>query len=257
MPGLARSAKEAFRFLLPRTVRPHRILAGPLRGATLYTSWHDYPGAILGRTERPLLDWLRRHVLPGETWLDIGAHYGYTSLALGGLTGPRGRVFAFEPVARSAACIRRTMKANALDHVRVVDIGLSNAPEIETAELPLFRGMADRTLAGRVAEAESIRHVALTAIWPELAAGNPVFHGVKIDVQAMELEVLLGMQPLLIGFRPKIVLEFHQGVSRPAVTECLSACGYQLPGMAVSPAAPHDGSYPDDESFAFFPEVRR
>ena len=74
--------KETIRELLPRRLKAHRILAGPLRGAKIVTSWHDYPGAILGRTERPLLGWFQANVQPGQTWLDIGAHYGYTAIAL-------------------------------------------------------------------------------------------------------------------------------------------------------------------------------
>src|SRR2546425_11546720 len=91
------SLKRRLRFLLPRRIRPHRILRGRLRGYRIVTSWHDYPGAILGRTERPLLDWFEQNVEVGETWLDIGAHYGYTAIALSRLVGPAGRVFAFEP----------------------------------------------------------------------------------------------------------------------------------------------------------------
>ena len=89
--------KAQIRRFMPRSVRPHRILAGRLRGYRIVTSWHDYPGAILGRTERPLLDWFDGHVRPGETWLDVGAHYGYTAIALSRLVGPQRRVFAFEP----------------------------------------------------------------------------------------------------------------------------------------------------------------
>src|SRR3954465_4692650 len=92
-----RSLKALVRRVLPRSLRPHTILAGPLQGARIYTSWHDYPGAILGTTERPLLDWFRRNVSPGETWIDVGAHYGYTAIALCRLVGPTGRVVAFEP----------------------------------------------------------------------------------------------------------------------------------------------------------------
>src|SRR5206468_10103171 len=103
-----RSLKEYFRRFLPKTVRPHRILAGRLRGLRIVTSWHDYPGAILGRTERPLLDWFERNVRAGETWLDVGAHYGYTAIALSRLVGLRGRVFAFEPVVATAGCSMRS-----------------------------------------------------------------------------------------------------------------------------------------------------
>src|SRR5947209_667206 len=106
--------KEAVRSALPAKLRPHSILAGPLRGASIYTSWHDYPGAILGTTERPLLEWFGRNVLPGETWIDIGAHYGYTAIALCRLVGPAGRVFAFEPVLSTAGCVARTRELNSL-----------------------------------------------------------------------------------------------------------------------------------------------
>jgi len=79
--------------LLPRTIRPRHILGGPLRGAWLVTSWHDYSGGLMGRTERALLEWFQRHVRPGDTWLDVGAHYGYTAFALARMVGPRGRVY--------------------------------------------------------------------------------------------------------------------------------------------------------------------
>ena len=60
---MTKSLKSQVRQFLPRSMRPHSILAGPLRGASIYTSWHDYPGAILGTTERPLLEWFSRNVL--------------------------------------------------------------------------------------------------------------------------------------------------------------------------------------------------
>src|SRR5947209_1348739 len=69
--------KDFARKALSRRVRPHRILFGRLRGRMIVTSWHDYPGALLGSTERPLLEWFYMNVHLGETWIDVGAHYGY------------------------------------------------------------------------------------------------------------------------------------------------------------------------------------
>src|SRR6266705_5856989 len=97
-----RTLKEQLRRFMPSTVRAHRILGGRLRGYRIVTSWHDYPAAILGRTERALLGWFERNVAAGETWLDVGAHYGYTAIALSRLVGTQGRVFAFEPMAATA-----------------------------------------------------------------------------------------------------------------------------------------------------------
>jgi len=86
-----RRIKFILRTLLPRAIRQHLILGGPLRGCRIVTSWHDYPAAITGRTERPLLEWFAENVKKGETWLDIGAHYEYTAIGLCRLVGAAGK----------------------------------------------------------------------------------------------------------------------------------------------------------------------
>src|SRR5437762_14208121 len=107
--------KSTLRKLAPRSIRPLRILRGPLRGRIIVTSFHDYPGAIFGRTERPLLQWLRDNVRSGETWLDVGAHYGYTAIAMAELVGRTGRVYAFEPSVPTAGHLTKTRELNHLE----------------------------------------------------------------------------------------------------------------------------------------------
>ena len=68
--------------------------------------------------------------------------------------------------------------------------------------------------------------VGLDAIWDGIADGNPVVHGIKIDVQGMELDALRGMRRLLSRHRPKIVLEIHRDVPRDDVLALLESCGY-------------------------------
>ena len=119
--------KGVIRCSLPRSLRRHTILGGPLRGNLIVTSWHDYPAAILGRTERPLLDYFKGNVREGETWLDIGAHYGYTAIALSRLVGPSGRVFAFEPMLNTSGCISRTRFLNNLQQYAVGIVTVSHA----------------------------------------------------------------------------------------------------------------------------------
>lgn len=139
--------KKNVRRLLPRAIKPHHIRAGPLSGYQIVTSWHDYPAAIMGNTERPLLDWFSREVKPGETWLDIGAHYGYTAIALAHFVGARGRVFAFEPMLASAGCIAQTRQLNDLAQLTVVPFALGNTHGMALEQLPIVRGMLDSTLA--------------------------------------------------------------------------------------------------------------
>ena len=245
--------KERVRSLLPRTVRPHRILAGPLRGAWLVTSWHDYPGGLTGRTERPLLEWFARHVRAGDTWLDVGAHVGYTAFALGRLVGPAGRVFAFEPVPVSAGCVDQGRLLNHLPQITVIPFGLGAPDSLEVRRLALTRGMADAT---RTMTAASVATpvARFDWIWPMIAGADAPVHGIKIDVQGMEIETLDGMRGALQRWRPKLVVELHAGVSRDDVLTLLAEAGYSRDAVPIEPArGERTPRFLDDRSYAFNP----
>lgn len=240
--------KEAVRRLLPERQKMHRIHGGPLAGHRIYTSWYDYPGAIRGDTESPLLKWFARNVKSGETWLDVGAHYGFTALALSGLVGAEGRVIAFEPVLATAGCLARTREANRLSQLQIVPMGLSTDPGIVPARLPVHRGMADSSVA--VADwYETILVTGFDGLWESLSGGNPAIHGVKIDVQGMEGAVLAGMASTLRLWHPKLVIEFHAGVDRAPVLDLLETCGYS---RQCEPVEPEFGdAIENDKSYAF------
>lgn len=245
--------REWLRSVLPRAIRPRRIMGGPLRGAWLVTSWHDYSAGLTGRTERALLDWFQDHVQPGETWLDVGAHYGYTAFALARRVGPGGRVFTFEPVAATAGFMDRGRELNGLSQITVVPLGLGSAETLEIRRLPLTRGMADSTLPpGGRQPVVTVPVARFDWVWPLLHRGDPTIHGVKIDVQGMELEVLSGMREALAAWRPRLVLELHAGVDRGRLLSLLQDFGYTTPAVAVDPVREERTPlFLDDRSYAF------
>ena len=247
--------KSLLRAVMPRTIRPRRILAGPLRGAWLVTSWHDYPAGLSGRTERRLLDWFAASVRPGETWIDVGAYYGYTALALARIVGPTGRVVAFEPVTATAGCLDQGLAINRLTQVTVLPFGLGAAETLETRRLVVTRGMADATLPPDSSRPlVDIPVVRFDWIWPLLRRSAGPLHGIKIDVQGMEVEVLEGMTETLSRWRPKLVVELHPGVSRTRVMAVLQACGYSHDAVAIeSPSGETAPRFLDDRSYVFHP----
>ncbi len=244
-----RRLKEVVRRALPARVKDHRVLFGRLRGAHLVTSWHDYPGALLGRTEKPLLEWFARNVGDSETWLDVGAHYGYTAIALSRLVGQKGRVFAFEPVLSTAGCIARTRELNRLQQLTVVPFALHQDHGLKTSELPTVRGMADSTI---VDSGWSERFIAtsLDTLWPSLCGSQARVDGIKIDVQGMEFGALRGMREILTQWTPKLVIEFHSRVDRRPILKLLHGCGYSV---SCEPIEQGDTSeiLLDDHSYAF------
>jgi FkbM family methyltransferase len=248
---LKRFLSDALRPILPKRTSVRVILFGPLRGARIHTSWHDYPGAILGTTERKLLLWFQKNVKTGETWLDVGAHYGYTAIALSRLVGPTGRVFAFEPVQATAASLERTRAANALEQLTVVPIALNDQPRPRMLHVPSIRGMAVSTSSSGEA-LETIFSISLDIYWPELAASGTRIDGIKIDVQGMELHVLKGMRRLLEIWTPKLVIEFHPGVNRGLVLDLLASAGYSTACQAINDNL--KGELADDRSYFFTPD---
>jgi FkbM family methyltransferase len=236
---------------LPRAIRPHRILTGPLRGSQIVTSWHDYPAAILGYTESPLIGWFKENVVQGETWLDIGAHYGYTAIALNRLVGKAGRVFAFEPTLSTAGSLVQTGLLNHFTDLTVVPVALGAPLELKLCRLPTVRGMADSTV--QCGESfETILVARLDWLWPQICGVRKEIEGVKIDVQGMETEVLEGMSNLLRQYRPKLVVEFHHGVIRERVLDLIEAAGYTRRGIPIEPTGVETApQYIDNQNYAF------
>jgi FkbM family methyltransferase len=240
--------KKLLRSLLPKRLKPHTIRRGPNRGRVIVTSWHDYPGAILGYTEANLLTWLARNVGQGETWLDIGAHYGYTAIALADCVGPTGRVFAFEPMVGTAGCLSAARSLNRLTWLTVVPLGLGADPGLRTQTVATVRGMADRTMPD--GSTDQICVACFDEIWPSLSGHVPTIHGIKIDVQGAEHDVILGMRDHLANSMPTLVVELHSGVDRTKIVDLLQTLGYRSAGMPVS-GGPPGPPYLDDHSYVF------
>lgn len=246
--------KHLLRPLLSRTHTAHRILTGPLARAKIVTSWRDYPAAIVGYAERELTAWLLQHVQPGETWLDVGAHYGYTSLSMCHRTGSGGRVFAFEPSLSSAGCIARTRLANRYWWWTVCPFALDDSPAPAMHELPWVRGMIDSQITPDAADGtERFMSVAFDAVWPGIAGADQRVHGIKMDVQGMELSALRGMRELLGRHRPILVLEIHAGVDRDQIIKILVTAGYSPKPEPIEKGATDFFDPNSNYSFVFRP----
>ena len=250
--SMGKNLKSTLRSVVPRQLKKHRILAGPLRGSWIVTSWQHYHTGIIGSTEPSLIKWFERTVLPGETWLDIGANYGYTTMALRRLVGKQGRVFAFEPKLSTSGCLSQTVLLNKLPEVTVVPMGLGSPDTFELKQLVTFGGMVASNLT--VGDStETIVVARLDWIWPRICGSAQRIDGVKIDVQGMEMDVLQGMKGLLNSDRPKLVVEVHGGVDRTALLDLLEGCGYNRRGTPIYsvPGEERDPQYYDNFSYAF------
>lgn len=237
LPGAARRAAEGTspgRLGLAAAQRvidtgPLPISGGPGRGllvspATLPLTHIQAYGIARGTVEPEVQEALRRTVAPGATVYDIGANIGFFTLLSARLTGPGGRVVAFEPSPPAIPGLRANVALNALDHVDVVERAVAAEPgraELLQVGQHSWSHLADR---GWHPETTAVVEVDVTTVDAEVAAGRPAPDVVKIDVEGSEIAVLDGMRDTLAHARPALVIELHS--TNREVMDLLDAAGY-------------------------------
>ncbi len=152
-------------------------------------------------------------ILPGDSFVDVGASIGWFTLLAGRLVGRGGQVFAFEPEPENVAWLRHNVRRNDLPHVRVENMA---AAEV-TGEGWLYRSpdpLGDHRIyksddAGLPLPIELIR---LDNYFATLPSPLDV---VKIDTRGAELRVLAGFRERLCEDRPAMLIElWNDGLER-------------------------------------------
>lgn len=179
----------------------------------LYLRMHRIGG--MGRDERARLS---HYIRPGMTIVDVGANVGLYTVLLSRLVGPAGRIVAFEPDPELFAQLQHNCALNECTNVTTHNLALGRRAD----RLVLHRMIAnsgDNHLGeggSRVFRRDiEIQVVALGEFTPDLRPDL-----VKIDVQGWELEVLLGMERLLLA-SPRTELYFEywpEGLRRAGST---------------------------------------
>jgi hypothetical protein len=91
-------------------------------------------------------------------------------------------------------------------------------------------------------------------LWPLVNGTHAAIHGIKIDIQGMEIEALDGMRDAIARWRPRIVVELHAGVSRERMLALLGEIGYSSHAVAIGAIRNQRHTrLLDDQSYAFEP----
>jgi FkbM family methyltransferase len=208
---------------------PVPVTGGHARGlllepSTLPLTHVQAYGIVRGSVEPEVQEALRRVVAPGATVYDVGANIGFFTLLCARLTGPTGRVVAFEPSPPAIPGLRANVALNGLAHVEVVERAVAAEPgraRLLQVGQHSWSHLEDR---GRHPDTTAVVDVEVTTIDGEVAAGRAVPDVLKVDVEGSEIAVLEGMRETLAEHRPVLVVELH-GTNRE-VMDLLDAAGY-------------------------------
>ncbi len=139
-----------------------------------------------------------------ETFIDIGASYGYFSLLTSYLGCPR--VLAFEPNHLLQQFIQESCNLNMLHNISLYPVALSNTCEKRILNFPLYETSSGGFLpfnSGTDIHSFEVSCSCLDNYIDQIK--SPAF--LKIDVEGHELEVFQGAVKVLTSIRPSIFWE--------------------------------------------------
>lgn len=167
--------------------------------------------------ETHIVAWIRQSLRPGDTFFDIGAHYGWTAIVAADCVRRFGRVVAFEASPALVDVLGYHKRWNRLKCTDIVPKAVSNASQ---DNVPLFLvngGLSYRN--SLTTEAEDVPYLspdAKSKIYvPSISLDNFCLESglipdvIKIDVEGAELFVLDGAKRTISAFSPILIVGVH------------------------------------------------
>ncbi|MGH9047777.1 MAG: FkbM family methyltransferase [Acidimicrobiales bacterium] len=158
-----------------------------------------------GGYEPEVLAALQRTLRPGDTFVDVGASFGYFSTRIGRHVGPEGKVISFEPGPQNQSLLLLNLTANAVTGAEVHQVALSDRPGLFTYSRSGANGVIS-VFGGDPRELSNHDLVRASTLDHEIAR-RPV-HAIKVDAEGAEGLVLHGGRTILRDARPTVVFEF-------------------------------------------------
>lgn len=194
---------------------------------------------FLGEYEPESTECVRRHVRPGMTTLDIGSNFGWYSIVMGHLVGPRGRVYAFDISPDLMASLEKSVRLNGLENVVYLTRAAVGA---HPGEIEFYNDFAGGTanlspaLLGKVSKS-SVPVIAMDAFVKEKNIQRIDF--IKCDIDGAEGQFIAGAHHLL-SRKPPVLIEIFDAAQRQfgstgrELKQALVSFGYRVTSLDES-----------------------
>ncbi len=226
------------RIIIPLWPRVTDDLVLPLPGTdmSVLADYGELLGFVLcslGDYEREVHEFISANLKPGDTFIDIGAHFGFHSMYAARAIGPAGRLFAFEPGEYQRRYLNENIRRNNLKQVDVVVSLLGDRP----GPARYARGPAGQAGMSSIAlgatEGVEMPMTTLDQFCTERKITS--IGGIKMDVEGAEHLVMLGARRVLKEVRPRFVLyecvdrnSAKYGHTAKETHDLLRAAGYRI-----------------------------
>lgn len=206
---------------------------------------------FFGVWEPHVTAFVRQRLLPGDTFIDVGANVGYYSLLAASLVGERGIVCAIEASPSIFSALQKNIAQNAYTNI----IAFNEAASDSEGSLDIFLAPdsnigATTTVAIEATRKGHKKEARVRARTLDAIVGCETLLSarlIKMDVEGAELAVVSGIKDLLPSFSDRTECVFEvtpraleaQGSTVAALLDCFTQSGYKLYRIL--------NSYEDDE----------
>jgi len=192
-------------------------------------------GAKADDSEIRLSKYLINTLKSGDTFIDVGAHFGYYSILASRLVGVVGKVIAFEPSNLAFELLNKNTSPHPNIKIHNTLIG-SHSGEVIFYEFPTKYAEYNSMLIDQYKNTDWFDENLVTESKRGTTAMDEIVREskidfIKIDVEGAEYKVLLGAKQLIISNYPVVSMEYvHADRSNEAhksAAEYLRVLGYQ------------------------------
>lgn len=153
----------------------------------------------------------------GDRAVDVGAHKGAHLFPMTEAVGPKGRIYAFEPIKPMYLALQKKLKAQRCTNVKLFNLALAQKKGTASFNYfenrPAFSGLERRNTPFGDEEG-GLQSVKVTCA--TLDSKLPRFRkisAIKLDIEGGELHALMGARQCLQKSRPLVVFENGRGAS--------------------------------------------
>ena len=182
---------------------------------------------------------MRGWLMPGATFVDVGANVGMFTMVAARLVGRDGRVYAFEPSERERQRLAANLTLNALEGVTILPQAIAARQGTMQLRIGMFPHAGLNTTAKSFAypdvAVERIETVETTSLDEFVrTSGIQRIDVIKFDIEGGECAALAGAAGVLARFRPRLILELSRdaveshGVTPESLMATVQASGYRL-----------------------------
>jgi FkbM family methyltransferase len=179
---------------------------------------------------------LKKHLMAGGTFIDLGANEGYFSVIASRLVGQTGKVIAVEPQSRLQRIIERNLLLNGCTNVQVCKAVITSRTAEFTLRLSSEMNTGSTSLypkSYRPTRTEVVQGYSLADFLEKTAVGHCDL--MKVDIEGGEYDAFMSAGEVLkAGIIKRIALEIHnsllerRGVSGADLHNHILSCGYHL-----------------------------